>query len=91
MEVAVDEDAISHVKGMHHKQEDDAVKHGCNGTLEDEAEGHNGSCYSCPQMSHIHLNTTSTGEDFNPVLLLCSWLEVIDFSTGGQSKSVLVL
>lgn len=48
MKVAIDEDAITDIKGMHHKQEDDAVKHGGNGALEDEAEGHNGGGHSCP-------------------------------------------
>ena len=40
---------------MHHKQEDDAVKHGGDGALEDEAEGHDCCCHCCPQMRHIHL------------------------------------
>ena len=55
MQITIDEDSIAHIKGVHHKQEDDAVKHGGNGALEDEAECHNGCGYSCPEMSHIHL------------------------------------
>ena len=56
VQVAIDEDTIPDIKSMYHKQEDDAVKHGRNGILEDEAERHNGSCHCCPQVSHIHLH-----------------------------------
>jgi len=56
VQISIDEYAISHIKSMHHKQEDDAVKHGGNGALEDEAEGNNCCCHCCPQMRHIHLH-----------------------------------
>ena len=56
VKVSIDEDSVTDIKGMHHKEEDDAVKHGSNSILEDEAERHNGSCHSSPEVGHIHLH-----------------------------------
>ncbi len=57
VEVPIDKDAIAHIKGVYHKQEHHAVKHGGNGALEDEAEGNNCCCHRCPEMRHIHLQS----------------------------------
>lgn len=55
VQIPIDEDTIPNIKSVHHKQEDDAVKHGGDSVLEDEAERHDGGCHCCPQVSHIHL------------------------------------
>lgn len=55
VQISIDEDAIPHIKGVDHEEEDHAVKHGCNGALEDEAEGHDCCCHRRPEVCHVHL------------------------------------
>ena len=58
VQISIDEDTVPNIKSVHHKQEDDTVKHGGNSVFEDETERHDGSCHCGPQVCHIHLHSS---------------------------------